>query len=40
MIHLTRREKILVAFVLWAFVIGAGIKHWRETRAVAGLATR
>lgn len=40
MIHLTRREKILVAFVLWAFVAGAAVKHWREARAVAQLATR
>lgn len=40
MAHLTRREKMLLAFVLSAFVLGAGIKHWRESRAVTELAAR
>lgn len=34
MILLTRRERLLVAFVLTAFVVGAGVKHWRGVQAV------
>lgn len=29
---LTRREQTLVAFVLIAFGLGLGIKHWREMK--------
>jgi hypothetical protein len=42
MFRLTRQERRLVAFILAAFLLGLGIKHWRETReteaAVAELA--
>jgi biotin transporter BioY len=32
MFRLTRQERRLVAFILAAFLVGLGIKHWRETR--------
>ncbi|MFZ4483396.1 MAG: hypothetical protein ACOYOL_05380 [Chthoniobacterales bacterium] len=35
MFELTGQERKLVVFVLAAFVAGLGLKHWRETRAVA-----
>jgi hypothetical protein len=42
MFRLTRQERRLVAFILAAFLVGLGIKHWRETRetkaAVAEMA--
>jgi hypothetical protein len=42
MFRLTRQERRLVAFILAAFLVGLGIKHWRETReteaAVAEIA--
>jgi hypothetical protein len=37
MFSLTRRERALVAFVLLAFCIGIGVKHWRDGRALAPL---
>jgi hypothetical protein len=37
MFSLTRRERALVAFVLLAFCIGVGVKHWRDGRALASL---
>jgi hypothetical protein len=37
MSSLTRREQLLVAFVLLAFCAGVGVKHWRETRALNAL---
>ena len=37
MSFLTRREQLLVAFVLLAFCAGVGVKHWRESRALAPL---
>jgi len=39
MISLTRREQMLVAFVLAAFVTGAGVKHWRGVNSLAPLNT-
>lgn len=38
MAFLTRREQTLVAFVLLAFLVGLGTKHWRESRALAPIA--
>jgi uncharacterized membrane protein len=42
MFRLTRQERRLVAFILAAFLLGLGIKHWREERqteaAVAEIA--
>ena len=35
MAFLTRREQTLVAFVLLAFLVGLGTKHWRDSRALA-----
>jgi hypothetical protein len=35
MMLLTRREQLLVAFVLAAFVTGVGVKHWRAMSALA-----
>ena len=37
MMLLTRREQMLVAFVLAAFVTGLGVQHWRGMRALAPL---
>jgi hypothetical protein len=37
MFSLTRRERALVAFVLLAFSVGVGVKHWRDGRALAPL---
>jgi hypothetical protein len=37
MFSLTRREQVLVAFVLLAFCTGLGVKHWRDGRALAPL---
>lgn len=37
MMILTRREQMLVAFVLAAFVTGLGVQHWRGVRALAPL---
>jgi hypothetical protein len=37
MSSLTRREQLLVAFVLLAFCAGVGVKHWREARALTPL---
>jgi len=34
MFRLNRREQALVAFVLLSFVLGLGVKAWRENRAV------
>lgn len=38
MFRLTQQEKRLIAFVLAAFLAGLGIKHWRESQAVATAA--
>ena len=32
---LTRREQLLVAFVVLAFCVGLGVKQWREAQAIA-----
>lgn len=40
MILLTRREQMLVAFVLTAFVTGLGVQHWRGMRALAPLGAQ
>jgi hypothetical protein len=32
MFRLTRQERRLVAFILAAFVVGLGLKHWRDMR--------
>ncbi|MEI6338679.1 MAG: hypothetical protein WCQ57_08880 [Verrucomicrobiota bacterium] len=37
MILLTRREQMLVAFVLVSFGAGLGIKQWRSVQALAPL---
>ena len=37
MSSLTRREQLLVAFVLLAFCAGVGVKQWREARALTPL---
>jgi hypothetical protein len=37
MFSLTRRERALVGFVLLAFCVGVGVKHWRDGRALAPL---
>ena len=37
MSSLTRREQLLVTFVLLAFCAGLGIKHLRESRALLPL---
>ncbi len=33
MFRLTRQERRLIAFVLAAFLVGLGLKHWREKQA-------
>lgn len=35
MFRLTSQERRVIAFVLAAFLMGLGIKHWRSMRAVA-----
>lgn len=44
MFQLTRQERLLVLFVLFAFLTGLGLKQWRGTReaaaAVASLPER
>ena len=37
MFSLTRREQLLVAFVLLAFCAGLGVKHWRDVCALTPL---
>ena len=37
MFSLTRREQVLVAFVLLAFCAGLAVKQWRSGRALAPL---
>lgn len=37
MTMLTHREKLIAAFVLGAFLVGFGVKHWRETESAAPL---
>jgi hypothetical protein len=37
MFSLTRREQLLVAFVLLAFCAGLGVKHWRDVHALTPL---
>jgi hypothetical protein len=39
MAFLTRREQTLVAFVLLAFFLGLGTKHWRGMQSLAPVAT-
>ncbi len=36
---LTHREKLIAAFVLGAFLVGFGVKHWRESEAAAPLVS-
>lgn len=37
MVLLTRREQMLVAFVLVSFAAGLGIKQWRSLTALTSL---
>ncbi|HEY5705706.1 MAG TPA: hypothetical protein VIS96_09045 [Terrimicrobiaceae bacterium] len=37
MSSLTRREQLLVAFVLLAFCAGFGVKQWRQAQALTPL---
>ncbi len=34
MFRLTSQERRVIAFILAAFFVGLGIKHWRDTQAV------
>ncbi|MEO8206686.1 MAG: hypothetical protein ABI615_10935 [Chthoniobacterales bacterium] len=32
MLRLTRKEQMVIAFLLLAFLLGVGVKHYREMR--------
>jgi len=39
MVLLTRREQMLVAFVLVSFAAGLGIKQWRSLNGLTAVST-